>query len=521
LLKIRFGSSSMRIVNRDEMKEIDRITIQEFGISDEVLMENAGFEFVSCLVEDEKIEASKKIAVMCGGGNNGGDGFVIARHLKRRGFLVAVFLFVPRGKLTGIARKNYERLAHFDIHIVEVPSEDIFRKTLDRLKTFEIYVDALLGIGFHGEPRGMIKVAIDFLNEGCAPVFSVDIPSGIDANGGQATPFAVKAESTFTVGTLKLGIIDYPGKEFSGKTKVLDIGFPPGALEQVNPSSFFIDLQCVREIYRERRVDSHKGTYGHLAVVGGKRGYEGAALLASRAASRSGCGLVTVLFSEGIPNTKPDEIISGTLPLSEKSDFEGIDLDSVFQRYSAMVVGPGMGVFKSGYERMKSLISLNKKIVIDADGLNNLARNTAILMDCQGDVVLTPHIGEMSRLGSMKKEEIKFDKIKSARNFAVQYGVTLVLKDAVTVVATKEGRTFVNDGGVPSLAKGGSGDVLSGIIGSLMARGLNGHEAAILGVFLHTECGRIAGYRLYEDCVTSSDLIDFLPEAFKKLRRIN
>jgi len=509
----------MLIVNGDEMKNIDRISIDKYHLSDEVLMENAGFEFVNMFLKDNDLSDNKKIAFLCGGGNNGGDGFVIARHLKRRGFSIAVYLFVDEKKLKGIALLNYERLSGYDIPVVNVYEQEEFEREKKALLSFDIYIDALLGIGFRGKPRGIIEKAIIFINDSNKKIFSVDMPSGIDANYGQIDILAVKAEKTYTMGFLKYGLLDFPGKSYSKYTAVLDIGFPEAIGKQMNISSNFIDKWLATNLLPTRAINSHKGSFGHLAVVGGKSGFEGASVMAARAALRSGCGLVTILFREGMVKNKPDEMMVGELPWDKEYNLKSpINIESLLSKYSAVVIGPGMGVFKGAGETIKRFLKLDKKILVDADGLNNIAQNISILEDIKAETVLTPHVGEMSRLCGLEKREITQNKIDVAKDFAERYKLTVVLKDSVTVIATKEREIFINDGGIPSLAKGGSGDVLSGIIGSLMARGLSGRDAAVVGVFLHTECGRIAQKRFYEDSVTAGDLIDLLPEAFKVLR---
>ena len=517
----------MRIVDRDQMKEIDRITIEEYGICSEILMENAGFEFVNAILEEGALDGAapgRPVAVLCGGGNNGGDGFVIARLLKRRGVPVRVFAFADGKKYSGAAQKNFERLAHFRIPVKPVLSKEALAAESGALLTSSIFIDALLGIGFHGTPMGIVAEAIGFVNRSGIPVFAVDLPSGIDADGAQDPaitdgPLAIRAKGTYTMGALKFGLIEYPGKEHAGRVRVLDIGFPPDAVEKINPTAFFIDRATAGALLPRRKVDSHKGTYGHLAVVGGNTGCFGAALMAARSASRSGCGLVSVLFPEGTAFVKPDEIISVSYPVDEGGIGAGVGIHDFFSRYSAIVVGPGMGVSRPGRAIIGELLALGTNLLVDADGLTNLAQDLSILEGAKGHVVLTPHVGEMSRLCGRSKEEVKAQARTCAREFAAAHGVTVVLKDAVTVIASRDGKLFINDGGIPALAKGGSGDVLSGIIGSLMARGLAGIDAAVLGVYLHTECGRIASERLHQESVTAADLIDLLPAAFRGMEK--
>ena len=508
----------MQIVSRNEMQEIDRITIEEFGISGVLLMENAGFEFVNRFVEDFCPKTIDRIAVLCGGGNNGGDGFVVARHLSRRGYQTAVFLLGDRKKLKGDALRNFDLLPVFGVDVFDLSDEKRFEQMKHILCRYNYIVDALLGIGFQGMPRGMIKRAIEFTNGQAIPIVSIDMPSGVDANGGQKELLAIQADATYTVGCLKYGIVDFPGKEAAGRVDVLDIGFPAAAVEQAAHPATFVDSYLVNRLLPPRKPESHKGTYGHLAVVGGRRGFEGASFLASRAALRSGSGLVTIFLSKQSTVQKPDEVIAGYLPAGLEDIPDDIRLDKLFGSQNALVIGPGLGVSCQACMLVEKALQLEKRVVIDADGLNCLSQNLDMLKNHRCDLVVTPHIGEMSRLTGMSKEQIKSNKLSFARDFAVKNGLTLVLKDAVSIVATSEGNLFVNDGGVAALSKGGSGDVLSGIIGSLMARGLSGEDAAVTGVYLHTECGRAAQKLNSADSVKAGDLILMLPEVFSQLR---
>ncbi|MFW6181394.1 MAG: NAD(P)H-hydrate dehydratase [Spirochaetota bacterium] len=509
----------MRIVDRAAMQEIDRVSIQELGMSGELLMEGAGYETVSAFVRRFDPPAGCPVAVLCGGGNNGGDGFVIARLLRRRGFRAAVYLFVPQEKLGGTALSNYRRLARFGVPVTDLSDQHRFDQGKAELAGYSFLIDALLGIGFRGSPRGIMGAVIDHVNSCPGRVLSVDLPSGLDANGGQAGGLqAVHAELTCTMGALKPGLVDFPGKQVAGLVEVLDIGFPPQALDRVGGNCYLIDRELACSLVPPRRADAHKGTYGHLGVVGGAPGYEGAGMLAARAAARAGCGLVTLFLAGGRAVSKPDEIIRGVLP-AEPSGLlrSGADLDALFGRQDTLVIGPGLGTFTGGPDLLGEVMRLGKKLLIDADGINNLAARPEVLRHAPPHTVLTPHIGEMARLTGKSAGEVKAGKGEVASRLSREYGVTVVLKDAVSVVASGE-ELYYNQGGVPALSKGGSGDVLSGIIASLMARGLGSRDASLAGVYLHTECGRTAGERGWEDSVQAGDLVEALPGAFRRMR---
>jgi hydroxyethylthiazole kinase-like uncharacterized protein yjeF len=507
----------MQIVDSSEMKEIDRVAIEEFGIPDELLMENAGVEFTHRFLREFPIENRDRVGILCGGGNNGGDGFVIARHMRRRGVEPVVFLFVDRGKLKGIALSNYERLSYFGVEVCDCSTEENLQRNRERLGGCRYLVDALLGIGFRGKPRGMIEKAIAEVNGSGVPVISVDMPSGVDADGTATEGPWIEAETTYTIGLLKYGLVDYPGKAAAGRIEVLDIGFPAEAVERSAEPAGFIDKGLVEGLIPPRMNSSHKGSYGHLAVFGGRVGYEGASLLCSRAALRSGCGLVTLFAREGAAVQKPDEVIVVYLPQDVASG--GGDLGELIEKQNAVVIGPGLGVSDESRTLLQKLLPLDKRLLIDADGLNTLSQYPELLEGFKAGMktVITPHVGEMMRLTGLSKEEVKADKRGVALAFAKRHELVVVLKDAVTVIATAEDEVFINDGGVAALSKGGSGDVLSGIIGSLMARGLSPTAAAVSGVYLHTECGRNASPPGGADSVQAGDLIDSLPGVFSSL----
>jgi NAD(P)H-hydrate epimerase len=500
------------------MQAIDRITIEEFGIPGIILMENAGFEIVNRFEIDYHPGKNDPIAVLCGGGNNGGDGFVVARHLVRRAYNARVFLFTDISKLRGDALFNFNLLPLYGIEVHDLSNERNFEHLKYMVDRSRYVFDALLGIGFHGTPRGLIKRAIEYTLQLPATVVSIDIPAGVDADGGQSDPLAIHADATYTVGSLKYGLVDFPGKREAGRIEVLDIGFPPAAVRKAAKPATFIDKPCVKRLIPPRTSDSHKGSYGHLAVMGGRKGMEGASLLATRAGLRCGSGLVTIFLPRGSSVQKRDEVIASYLETELENLPDTIELDELFTRQNALVIGPGLGVSTQMCRLVEKALGLEKKVLVDADGLNCLSQNPDIIKKHLCDLVLTPHIGEMSRLTGMKKDEIKNNKVSVAREFARQNAVTLVLKDAVTVVATAEGSIYINDGGVAGMSKGGSGDVLSGIVGSLMARGLGIEQAAIAGVYIHTECGRAAQRLKGADSVTAGDLIEMIPAVFSGLQ---
>ncbi|MGI5971774.1 MAG: NAD(P)H-hydrate dehydratase, partial [Oscillospiraceae bacterium] len=448
----------------------------------------------------------KKIAVICGSGNNGGDGVAAARKLLRRGAQVRVILTGKREKLTQDTIEMLRRLEEYG-----GSAEDFSEACAEYIKKADLIIDAMFGIGLNSALRGSGLEAARLINSSPAPVISADIPSGISADTGEVLGEAVRADVTVTFSLPKPGHFFAAGAEMSGKLLVHDIGIPPSCAPELNAETF--TQENLNTLLPKRRRDTHKSDYGRVLMLCGSEGLTGAAALASLAALRSGAGLVSLgvpLCVYPIIASMNPEVMAFPLPDKDgKLAYDAIDeiLDRA-QKADVMLIGPGLG--RSGeITELTAGIVLNAKcpMVIDADGLNALSANIDILKSVSASLVLTPHDGEFIRLGG----DPEGDRLSHAADFAKEYGVTLVLKGAGTITARPDGHAFVNTTGNPGMATGGSGDVLSGIISSFIGQGLSPDMAAASAVFVHGLAGDVCARKLGQYGLLPRDIIEALP----------
>ena len=518
----------LKVVTANEMQRIDRVTIEKYGLSGLALMERAGLSVVEKINDlfFQRVPQSsasgradkRKTVVLCGGGNNGGDGFVIARLLNDQGEDVEVYLSVSPGSLKGDAKTNYNAAKKFGVTIY--PALKFLRSRFQNT----IIVDALMGTGLSSEVRIPLSRVINKVNRMNAPVVSVDIPSGISSDTGLVMGCAVKAGYTVTFGLPKRGHLLYPGAEHTGRLFVEDIGFPGKLLEPVKNGVCLFQSNDALDLLPERPDYSHKGTYGHVLLVAGSRGKTGAALMAARACLRTGAGLVTI----GVPETLVSSFQSRVteemiLPLPDRGNgtlsqsAADIILNFMKKSGTVMAIGPGMSVDAGISELVVRLITGSlKPVVIDADGLNAIAGKTGILKKSRAQLILTPHPGEMKRLlrGTHKAEA---DRIDTAVSFAKRTGTYLLLKGVPTVVATPAGEAFLNPTGNPGMATAGTGDVLTGMVAALLAQNLPPEHASILGAYLHGLAGDISAEKKGGRSLTASDIIKAIPGALRTI----
>ena len=519
----------MKLVTGKQMAAIDRYAIQEMGVPGLDLMERAGQAVFEALFR--MLEAPKKITVVCGKGNNGGDGFVVARLLETQDIPVSVFLVGERGALKGDARTNLERAAEREIPIYEVLKEEDLKRLSDEFASSDGIVDAIFGTGMQGAVRGLAARVIERINDaadasksGC-PVVAVDLPSGVDADTGDVAGPCVRAHQTITFGLPKVGQAFYPGRAYFGTLEIADIGFPPKAVEAAESALEWITPDEIAAILPRRAPDAHKGDCGRVVVIAGSVGLTGAAALASEAALRTGSGLVTL----GVPASLNDilevkltEVMTRPLPEVRKPRCLSLravgDIRRLMERADCVAIGPGLGTHRETIELVGRVVEAAKRpLVIDADGLNALSKNTTPLKNTAADVVITPHPGELSRLTGRTIADIRSDPIRAAEEAAAEFHATVVLKGAPTVIGTKGGRVFVNATGNAGMATGGSGDALTGMIASLIGQGLSPEEAAWSGVFLHGAAGDLARDRKGEPGMIAGDLVACIPEALQRV----
>ncbi len=506
------------LYSAQQMRNLDKKTIEEVGIPGVVLMEHAGFKSAQ-IIKRLWGDGSNRVVVVCGKGNNGGDGYVIARWLSHWGWDVQVFSLAKPKELKGDAKINFEafyKLYPDRFHVLEgiTPLEDALSKA-------NLVVDAILGTGITKPVSGYFEEVIFSINQCQKPVFSVDIPSGLPSDSGKVIGTTVKATVTATYGGLKRAHFVYPAKSFVGKVFLVDIGIPPAVEREEEVNCFLIEEEDVKALFPTRIRTSHKGDYGHLCIICGSPGKTGAGIMAAEAALRVGTGLVTLFVPESLnPTFETSTVEAMSLPLPDNEGFLSPEayetIKKELERKSAIAIGPGLGQHEGTGLLLRRIIeSTALPMVIDADGINLIAKDPSIWERRRAPIILTPHPGEFSRLTGIPTTEVNERRLEIALEWAEKLNVIIVLKGASTIVATPEGKAFVNPTGNPGMASGGSGDVLTGIIGGLLAMGIEPVAAAAGGVFLHGLCGDVAAKEVGEYPLTATDMIDALPFIIK------
>lgn len=503
------------IVTASQMAAMDRFTIERIGITGTVLMENAGkgiFQTAMKLIDDD----SGWIWIFCGPGNNGGDGYVVARYLINAGKNVRVFVLSSRDKISGDALINLNILEKLNFQcefITLLPSST---------ENPALIIDAILGTGVKGALRGFFKKVVDFINEQGVKVLSVDIPTGVEADSGQVEGSAIHADTTATMALKKQGMLFSPGREHAGEIKVIDIGMPPVVLDKKKPDVFQMEKSDVVSLLPQRRPDTHKNACGTVAIVAGSRGFTGAATLTSRAVLRAGAGLAflcTPLSINSIYESKLTEVITWPFDDAGTGYFHSSCSDELIPRLESVdviAIGPGLGQHLKTGELLFEIIShMEKPMVLDADALNLLAGDRDLIVSYLGEMVLTPHPGELSRLIDQSTKEILRDRIGIVRQTAKEMNKVLVLKGGPTVIGAPDGRIYINSSGNAGMATGGTGDVLTGMIAAFMAQGLDALSAAITAVYLHGVAGDMAATELSQPGMVAGDLLKTLARVLK------
>lgn len=512
----------MKLVSSEGMREIDRECIENLGIPGIQLMESAGIGTVRFVERELGPVKGRTLTVVCGKGNNGGDGFVIARELIRLGATVNVYLAGHRDDVGGDARTNLDRLDR--AMVAELSDGPTIGHFVEAMTGSELVIDALFGTGFEGVPRGLSGTVIQQINGCRRPVLSVDVPSGLNSTSGRPDGECVRADWTCTMGLPKRGFYCHPGREFVGKLHVVDIGVPAGAVETVGVRDNVLTPGEAAALLPTRDPAGHKGTFGKVVVIAGSVGYTGAAVLASLSALRTGAGLVYL----GIPASLNDiaeikltEVI--TKPLAETASRSLSpdalpDIRSMLDGAASLAIGPGLSTDTGTRALVGEIVDeVAVPCVADADALNALT--PAAIGDRKGDApfVLTPHPGEMARLTGRRVEDVQANRDSVAREVAKAARATVLLKGSPTTVATPGGDIYVNPTGSNALASAGTGDVLTGIIATFLAQGLEATEAAALGAFVHGAAGDLAAESMGEAGTIASDVLDHVPFAMREL----
>ena len=506
------------VFTAEEMRAVDARAIEALGIPGTRLMNSAGTGAAGLIARSFAPIRGKRVAIVCGKGNNGGDGFVVARRLKAQGARLSVFLVGRAGDVKGDAAGAL-RQWRGDIH--EIVDEQGLNALARAIGAADVVVDGLLGTGITGPAHGLAARAIEAINEAGRPLVALDVPSGLSSDDGRAAGPVVQAQLTATFAGYKRGLLVHPGAGLAGRIAVIDIGVPPEELDR-GITTFLVEEADIRSHFPPRPRAAHKGSYGHLLIVAGSLGKTGAAALAARSALRSGVGLCTVatpgsqqpvvaglgieFMTEALAETPAHSI---ALAARER-------VQVLIERADAVALGPGISLDPETQELVRTLVAETARpMVVDADALSALTGHLDALDRAAGPRLLTPHPGEMARMLGTTVPRVEADRIETARAFAVGHRVHVALKGAGTVIAAPDGRAFINPTGNPGMATGGSGDALTGMSGAFLARGLEPLAALLAACFLHGRAGDLAAAQVGEEGLIAGDIVDAIAHAMK------
>lgn len=508
----------MKLATKKAINQLDQEAIHQYEIPSLLLMEHAAYGVFDYL---EKEHSGKAVTILCGPGNNGGDGLALARLLYTLTKVkVQVVLLTEKEKLSSDGKVYYAICKCLGIPFYDYGEE---REVVeDLIEESEVVVDALFGTGLTRDLTGDFYKVIEKVNMSTAFKVSVDIPSGIHADTAKVLGIAVKADCTLTFQVPKIGHFLYPGLVYTGDLRIVDIGIPKILVEQMPCRHYVIDETMVKNMLPERPIRSNKGTYGKVLVIGGQVGMGGAICLTSKAVMKMGAGLVTIAVPESLTFLTQQKVTEAiTLPLPEYNGHIDANaakwLEEQLKHFTTIAIGPGIGRSRAVLPIMEVLLKGNQPMVVDADGLYALKPYLHELRARKAPIIITPHPGEMAYLSGETIEDILLHPIETAKNFSEHFGVVVVLKIERMIVALPSGEVYINSKGHTAIAKGGAGDVLTGMITGLLAQNRQPIEATLLGCYLHadTACNLAKDKGSYS--VLPSDLIEYVAESFKRL----
>ena len=503
----------MKLMNSENMKAMDAYAINDLKINSLALMDSAAEHIVNVAVS----HGGETVAVFAGAGNNGGDGICAAAKLIKLGYTVRTFMVGAIEKMTADTSVMAERLADADGLLEEfTDNEDIAKYVCSA----DIIIDAMLGIGLNSDLRGNYLAAAELINSAQAYVIAADIPTGISADTGLVMGNAVKADVTVTFSMPKIGQYVEPGCVYCGKIQVCDIGIPRQVEELFDCKTYLVTEESAK--LPKRRPDTHKGDYGRDFILAGSIGYTGAPIMAAEAAIRMGAGLVYLGVPDSIYSIEAIRC-KEAMPMPMPCDEDGLvswnarePVMSMLEQCDVCLAGPGLGTSYQLRYLLEAIVRHKDcRVILDADGINGIAENIDILKEAEKPVVLTPHPGEFAKVGG----KLENGRVQGAREFAKEYNCILVLKGHRTVTALPDGRVYINTTGGPAMAKGGSGDVLAGMVTALVGQGIPAEKAAIAAVYLHGLAGDICADAMGEYSVIASDIIEAIPKAVKTVMR--
>lgn len=502
----------MKVANSEQMRRLDRCAIEMFGIPSIVLMENAALAVVDAIAE--KYSDADRAAIFCGIGQNGGDGFAIARHLANRGVTPQIFIVGDEAKIAGDARTNLDICRRMQLAVWRLESESQLDEALARTMNCDIIVDAVFGTGLTRAAEGVAAELFDALSLLRLPVISVDVPSGIDASTHRLIGKAIHADVTVTFALPKIAHIFEPAAEYCGEVIVAGISIPEVAVAEESIQLEIATIAQIAPFFAARAAATHKGTFGHVAIIAGSRGRSGAAILAARGAVRTGAGLVTVITDEETARVVDAASVESMTAQPDSG------LPQLLARKSVLLIGPGLADDEDAYARTREMLrEVTIPTVLDAQALNAFAGRLDLLRELRCPRVLTPHPGELARLIGATTEAINDDRVAAAREAAKQTDSIVLLKGHQTLIADPGGDVTINPTGNSGMASGGMGDVLGGIIAALIARGVGSYDAAIAGAYLHGLAGDRLQAQQGDTGLAALDLAESLPSAITALRQ--
>lgn len=511
----------MYIGGKKDLNALDQYTMESLGLPGTVLMENAGTGVVTTLLQHyEDVEG--KILVLAGSGNNGGDGFVIARKLSDHGLNVELCLLVSESKIQGDAFVHLNVYRKRQLPFFQLTEQNV-NELQQKINHATIIVDAMLGTGFHGTLREPYRKVIQMVNQSTAFVLSVDIPSGLQADNGYVDEIAIKADQTVTFVMPKKGFFLQKGPNYIGNWNVVNISVPTSLVKSLKLSlPKLISNADVFAQLPKRPVDGHKGTFGHGLVIGGSKSYVGAPIFSAKAAFRTGLGLITLAIPEcnyALTAVQAPEALFIGLDDQNGHISSNAIKEINLTKYKAIAFGPGIGRFDEAEAIVQVLFKqLNgQPLIIDADGLYFLRNQMQLVRDYEGPVIITPHPGEMATLLDVTVKEVESDRLEIAKRFAEKYNAFVLLKGHRSIVATPEGITWMNPYGHDALGKGGSGDVLTGVILSLLCQGANPEQALVCSTYLHARSAELQAKDFSHYGVTPNAIIEGIPKILNKL----
>lgn len=497
----------MQIATTQIMRNIDHYCINVLGIPGIVLMENAALKIIKNIRSN-----NKKFVIVCSSGNNGGDGFAVARHLLNSGKNVEIFSLGSEENMSSDTKINLNILRNMGVKIIKVNNNDDLEILRECIINCETTIDAIFGTGLTREVEGIYSLAITIINENSNYILSIDVPSGFNCNSGKVMGNCIKSNKTVTFELYKKGFLGYDADSLTGEVVIEKIGIPKSVVDKFHENENLMDLNFIKKLIKKRDKYSHKGDYGRTLILAGSLGFTGAAYISTQAAVRSGAGLVTLCCHSSIQNILSVKLVEAMT--ASTNDESG--LDSLITKSNCIAIGPGLGN-NNGTLKLLENVLLNSKcpVVIDSDGLNVLEGKLEMLKNKKYQIVLTPHMGEMARISGFSIDEINENKIDIAKEFAKKYHVVLLLKGFNTIIT--DGKTVqINPTGSSAMASGGMGDCLTGIIASFISQGYDIFTAACVGAYVHGYCGDKLSKKMF--CVNANHILEELPSTIKEIQ---